>query len=82
MVASGATVAPLVPLRQVCSSRGEDLVVTFQDDDEIADVTQGWGYELAATRAALRSRIKDGQLTVEATLRVDAHTSKRLKTVE
>ena len=52
------------------SARGDDLTIQFSDSDEIKEYGAGVGYQLAATRAQLRSRIQDGKLRIEAKLRV------------
>ena len=52
------------------SNRGEDLLVTFDADDGIESIGGSIGGELAASRAQLRGRIREGVLYVEAKLRV------------
>ena len=60
------------------SARGDDLTIQFSDSDEIKEDGAGVGYQLAATRAQLRSRIQDGKLRIEAKLRVKEFDSVHL----
>ena len=65
---------------KVESTRGDDLTVKFSDSDEITKPGSGLGYQLAATRASLTSRIQDGKLQIKATLRVTEYPGVTLKT--
>ena len=53
----------------------------FPDGAKLEEKHGGQGYELAATRAALRSKVKDGKLTIEAKLCVSDSNRFRLHTV-
>ena len=55
-------------ISQVRSSRGADLLVTFDDTVKLEVAGPGRGSVLAKTRAILRSKVKDGKLTIEAKL--------------
>ena len=65
---------------KVESTRGDDLTVEFSDTAEINESGCGVGRQLAATRAQLRSRIQDGKLRIEATLRVTEYRRVTLET--
>jgi hypothetical protein len=56
-------------------------LVIFPDGAKLEEKHGGQGYELAATRAALRSKVKDGKLTIEAKLCVSDSNRFRLHTV-